>query len=528
MHDFLRPGRAPLYAREAAIATSHPLASAAGFEILAAGGNAVDAALAAVSVQCVVEPHMTGIGGDCFALYAPKGGPVIALNGSGRAPAGISAAKLREAGMKEIARTSPHAITVPGAISAWTRLHRDHGSMPLDRLFARAIDYAQNGYPVAPRVAQDWAAEAEILAGDAHASALFLPGGRAPRAGERHAQPRLGATLKVIAAKGAAAFYLGETAQKLVAHLNALGGAHTLDDFAEALEGAEYVTPIRSTYRGYDVYECPPNGQGVAALMILNILSGFDLSEGLPLADRVHLHAEATKLAYHQRDALVADPAHLPLPVETLLSAEFAANLRTRIDMARAKPPTLWNEPEHKDTIYLSVVDRDGNAISFINSIFHAFGSTRLEPETGIVLHSRGSSFNLREGHPNEIGPRKRPMHTIIPGMLAKNGRIVAPFGVMGGHYQAAGHAAFLSGLIDRGLDVQAAIDAPRAFAFDGVLEIEPTHGEPVLADLASRGHVLKPRAQPMGGGQAIVIDHDRGVLVAGSDQRKDGMALGF
>lgn len=528
MHDFLMPGRATLVARDCAIATSHDLASAAGLEILAAGGNAVDAALAAVSVQCVVEPHMTGIGGDCFALYAPAGGDVIALNGSGRAPGAATGARLREMGLTEIARTSAHAITVPGSISAWTKLHRDHGSLPLDRLFARAIDYAENGYPVAARVAQDWAGEAAILAGDPHASALFLPGGAAPKTGDRHAQPKLGARLREIAAKGAAGFYLGETAARMVRHLRGLGGFHTEEDFSAAMDGAEYVTPIRSKYRGHDVYQCPPNGQGVAALLILNILRGFDLSPDVLMADRVHLHAEATKLAYHHRDALVADPAHLPLPIETLLSEEFAARLRARIDMKRARPPVLWNEAEHKDTIYLCVVDRNGNALSFINSIFHAFGSTRLDPETGVLFHSRGASFNLREGHPNEVGPKKRPMHTIIPGMLAKDGRIVGPFGVMGGHYQAAGHAAFLSGLLDRGLDVQAAIDAPRAFAFDGVLEIEPSFGDAVLADLASRGHVVKPRAQPMGGGQAILIDPARSVLLAGSDQRKDGAAYGI
>ncbi|WP_048645943.1 gamma-glutamyltransferase family protein [Nitratireductor soli] len=528
MHDFFRPGRPPTLARDAAIATSHPLATAAGLEILSAGGNAVDAALAAVAAQCVVEPHMTGIGGDCFVLYAPAGGDVIALNGSGRAPAAASVERLKALGLSQIARTSPHAVTVPGAIAAWTKLHGDHGSLPLEQLFRRAVDYAENGYPITPRVAQDWRAEAALLAEDAGARAVYLPDGRAPAAGERHAQPLLGARLREIARDGAAAFYLGRAAQSLVHYLNGLGGLHTLDDFAAGLDGADYVAPIVSSYRGHEVYECPPNGQGVAALMILNILSGFDLGESLSMADRVHLHAEATKLAYHHRDALIADPTQTSQPVEALLSDETAALLRQRIDTGRAGAPTLWSEPEHKDTVYLCVVDRDGNAISFINSIFNAFGSTRLDPETGIVLHNRGTSFRLIEGHPNAIAPNKRPMHTIIPGMLKKDGRVVAPFGVMGGHYQAAGHAAFLSGVLDRGLDVQAALDAPRSFAFDGALEVEPALGDAVIAALAARGHVIKPRAQPLGGGQAIWIDHARGVLSAGSDFRKDGLALGF
>jgi gamma-glutamyltranspeptidase len=516
-----------MIAGEAAIATSHPLATAAGLEVLAEGGNAVDAALAAVAVQCVVEPHMTGIGGDCFVLYAPKGGDVIALNGSGRAPAAATVERIRAEGLTEIPRTSVHAVTVPGAISAWTKLHRDHGRLDLARLFSRAIRYAEEGYPVAPRLALDWQAEAAILAGDEAARAAFLPGGKAPEAGDRHAQPRLAARFREIARDGAAAFYLGRTAESLVKRLQALGGLHTLDDFAAALDGADYVRPISTLYRDHEILECPPNGQGLAALLILNILSRFDLA-GMGEADRIHLHAEATKLAYHHRDALLADPATTAVPVDELLSDGVADTLAARIDMGRAAAPTLWSEPEHKDTIYLCVVDRDGNAISFINSIFHAFGSTRFDPETGIMLHSRGSSFRLIEGHPNAIAPGKRPMHTIIPGMVRRDGRTVAPFGVMGGHYQAAGHAAFLSNRLDLGLDVQAAIDAPRFFAFDGVLEVEPTIEASVLEALAERGHRIKPRAQPIGGGQAIWIDHARGVLWAGSDGRKDGLALGF
>lgn len=528
MHDFFRPGRPPVIAGEAAIATSHPLASMAGLEVLGAGGNAVDAALAAVATLCVVEPHMTGIGGDCFVLYAPAGGDVIALNGSGRAPAAASVERLRGLGLTtEIPRTSAHAVTVPGAVAAWTKLHRDHGSLPLDRLFRRAVSYAEEGYPVGARVARDWQANAALLAEDEGARAVYLPGGRAPRLGERHTQPLLGQRLREIASDGAAAFYLGPTAESLVRFLNGLGGLHTLDDFAAGLDGADYVTPIHTVYHGHEIYECPPNGQGVAALMILNMLAGFDLGPGLSDADRVHLHAEATKLAYYHRDALIGDKTAAS-SVDELLSEEVAARLRRRIDMRRAGMPTLWSEPEHRDTIYLCAVDRDGNAISFINSIFHAFGSTRLDPRTGIVLHSRGASFRLIEGHPNAIAPNKRPLHTIIPGMARKDGRTVAPFGVMGGHYQAAGHAAFLSGVLDLGLDVQAALDRPRHFAFDGVLEVEPTLDEATLGELARRGHEIRASVNPLGGGQAIWIDHAHGTLWAGSDFRKDGLALGI
>lgn len=529
MRDLFRPGRSAMLAPNAAIATSHPLATSAGLAVLREGGNAVDAALAAVSVQCVVEPHMTGIAGDCFVLYAPAGGDVIALNGSGRAPKAATVAKLKELGLSdEIPQTSPHSVTVPGAISAWMKIHGDHGSLPLDRLFRDAIGYAENGYPVTQRVAFDWARAAPLLAQDEGSAAAYLIGGRAPKVGERHAQPKLGARLREIAKDGAAAFYTGKTAESLVKRLNALGGLHTVDDFAAGMEVADYVTPIHANYRGYDVYECPPNGQGVAALMILNVLGGFELGEGLSMAERVHLHAEATKLAYHHRDHLIGDFDHLPHPSETLLSAETTANLRKRLSREVARPATLWTEPEHQDTVYLCVVDRDGNAISFINSIFHSFGSTRHDPETGIILHSRGASFRLIEGHPNAIGPNKRPMHTIIPGMLRKDGETIAPFGVMGGHYQAAGQAAFLSGVIDRGMDVQEAIDAPRSFSFDGVLEVEPTFERKTLEALTDLGHVLEVADSPIGGAQAIWIDRSNGVLAAGSDPRKDGGALGF
>lgn len=528
MHDFFRPGRSEVMARDAMIATSHPLATGAGLEILAGGGNAVDAAIAACAVQCVVEPAMTGIGGDCFALYAPAAGPVVSLNGSGRAPAAASVAALRDLGLEEVPRVSPHAVSVPGAVAAWTKLHRDHGRLPFARLLERAVDYAADGFPVTPRVAQDWADSASLLAAQPGSRAVFLPDGQAPRPGQRHRQPLLAARLREIAEGGAAAFYEGETARSLVAFLQELGGLHSLSDFAEAVDGADYAEPIARGYRGYEVLECPPNGQGLAALMILSILEGFELGPELAPADRIHLHAEATKLAYHHRDALLCDPAFARVPVAELLSEATAATLRGRIDPRRARPPVLWDEPEHRDTVYLCVVDGDGNAISFINSLFHGFGSTLTDPGSGILLHSRATSFRLLEGHPNALAPRKRPLHTIIPGLLRKDGRTVAPFGVMGGHYQAAGHAWFLGNLLDRGQDLQQALAEPRSFAFNGKLEVETTLDEALLADLAARGHEIVPRPSPLGGGQAIWIDRAAGVLRGGSDHRKDGCALGF
>lgn len=527
MHDFFLPAPPVTYARDAMIATSHPLATAAGLAVLAEGGNAVDAAIAASATLCVVEAHMTGIGGDCFVLYAPTGKPVTALNGSGRAPAAASTAKLRELGIETIARRSAHAVTVPGAIAAWTKLHADHGTVPLDRLFRSAIDYAENGYPVTPRVAQDWAANRDLIAESPAAAATFLSEGVMPAVGDLHSQPALGARLREIARHGAKAFYEGESAERMVGFLRSEGGLHTLEDFHEGLDGATYEEPISTRYKDHDIYECPPNGQGVAALMILNILSQVKPPRQLSTSNWVHLHAEATKIAYHHRDVLVGDSDAMTTAISDLLSSDTAARLAASIDFERAGTPALWTETEHKDTVYLCAVDRDGNAISFINSIFHPFGSTMMAPETGIMLHNRGQSFNLVEGHPNSIASRKRPMHTIIPGLVRRDGRNICPFGVMGGHYQAAGHAAFLDLVLGEGLDVQSALAAPRSFAFNGVLEVEPTLGEEVIEDLAERGHKISLREAPIGGGQAIWIDERSGLLQGGSDHRKDGCALG-
>ncbi|TMV84736.1 gamma-glutamyltransferase [Thioclava sp. BHET1] len=527
MFDFFSARRPSTLTGQAMIATSHPLATAAGLQILQSGGNAVDAAIAAAAVQAVVDPLMTGIGGDCFALYAPAGGQPKALNGSGRAPQAATVAALKEAGLgEEIPQVSPHAVTIPGAVSAWARLMQDHGSMTLAQVLAAAIGYAEKGFRVTPRVAQDWAGCVETVANDPDASKIFLPSGKAPEAGDLIAQPALAQTLRAIAQSGAAAFYEGPLAAAMVAKLQGLGGLQTQADFAAGKEGAHWVDPISATYRGFEVHECPPNGQGLAALLILKILEGFDMT-ALSEVDRIHLHAEASKLAYHHRDALIGDPANCPDVVETLLSDQVVETLRARIRMDRAGAPALWDEPEHKDTIYLCVVDAEGNAISFINSIFHGFGSGRVDPVSGVLFQSRGASFRLIEGHPNAIAPGKRPMHTIIPGMVSKDGRVVMPFGVMGGQYQAAGHAAFLSGVIDRGLGLQAAMDAPRSFGFGGVLEVEPSVSADVRAELAARGHEVVVVTSPIGGSQAIRIRED-GLLEGGSDSRKDGMALGF
>jgi gamma-glutamyltranspeptidase/glutathione hydrolase len=532
MRDFHRPGRSPVYAQNAAVATSHPQATLAALNILQQGGNAVDAAVAAVALLGVIEPAMTGIGGDCFVLYVPKGkGKVIALNGSGKAPAAARAEWYAERGETTQPLNSPHGVTIPGAVAAWDRLVADHGSKSLGELLQPAIDAAENGFVVAPKVGSDWAGEAPRLAADPVSSKIVLVDGKAPSIGSVFKAPLLAATLKKIAAKGRDGFYTGEVAQDIVSHLNSRGGLHTLEDFADA--APEYVEPIKTTYKGLDIYECPPNGQGITALIILNILSGFDLTDtGLSEADRIHLLAEATKLAYHQRDDYISDPRQVKIPVEKILSAGYADALRARVDMGKAGTPVSVDADsvEHKDTTYLCVVDKDGNAISFINSVFHGFGSSIVTPKTGVVLQNRGLSFKFAPGHVNSIAPGKRPMHTIIPAMAMKGDTCVGPFGVMGGQYQSTGHAAFVSNILDRGMDIQEAMDAPRSFAYAGPLQAENGIDAATVADLEKRGHTVEraPAKKPIGGSQAIFRDPDTGVLVAGSDPRKDGCALGY
>ncbi|KZD12518.1 gamma-glutamyltransferase [Oceanibaculum pacificum] len=532
MRDFHLPGRSPVYARNAAVATSHPLATLTALEILKQGGNAVDAAVAAVALLGVIEPAMTGIGGDCFVLYAPKGkGKVIAMNGSGKAPAAAKAEWFVENGQTQPALNSPHGVTVPGAVAAWDRLVADHGTRPLAELLQPAIKAAEDGFVVAPKVGSDWAGDAPRLAADPVSSKIVLVDGKAPAVGSIFKAPLLAATLKKIAAQGRDGFYKGDVAEDMVNHLRSRGGLHTMEDFAAA--DAEYVEPIKTSYKGLDIYECPPNGQGITALLILNILSGFDLKSGsLSEADRIHLLAEATKLAYHQRDDYVGDPRQADVPVEKILSPAYADALRVKIDMAKAGAPVSVDvdEVEHKDTTYMCVVDKDGNAISFINSIFHGFGSSIVTPKTGVVLHNRGLSFKFTPGHPNSIAPGKRPMHTIIPAMAMKGDVCVGPFGVMGGQYQSTGHAGFVTNVLDRGMDVQEAMDAARTFAYAGPLQVENGVSAETVAELEKRGHTVEraPAKKPIGGSQAIWRDLETGVLCAGSDPRKDGCAMGY
>lgn len=529
MRDFQRTGRSALYAEKGIVAASHPEAARIAVDILRRGGNAVDAAIAASFALAVAEPHMTGLGGDCFALYAPASGPLLALNGSGRAPSAMTVDRLLALGIRTIASSSAHAVTVPGAVDAWCRLAADHGTRPLDELIVPAIALAERGVVIQPRVAFDWALHSQRLFADAGARRVFLLGGAPPAPGDRHGQPLLAETLRQVARFGRDGFYTGPVAEDLVSHLRHHGGLHTLADFAE--QRSEYVTPISLQYRGYDVYECPPNGQGLAALMLAGILSTFDTGQfDASASERIHILAEATKLVYRERDALLGDPAHARIPVAELLSERSITRLRGQIRPAAAPsaPGSQWSEREHRDTVYLCVVDRDRNAISIISSIFDAFGSGLLAPRSGVLLQSRGAAFRVAADHPNGIAPGKRPLHTIIPGMLCKNGRAIMPFGMTGGNYQPIGHAHLLSQILDCGADVQQALDEPRSFLDGEELKLETRHDPAVFAECQAKGHRVAWATHPIGCGQAIWIDHEKGVLIGGSDSRADGLSLGL
>ncbi|HEV8680095.1 MAG TPA: gamma-glutamyltransferase [Stellaceae bacterium] len=526
MRNFNVPGRSAAMAANGMAATSHPRATLAALDILRAGGNAVDAAIAAVAMQCVVEPESTGIGGDCFVLYSKKGAPPIALSGAGRAPAKAHVEWYAERQIREIQVQTPHAVTVPGCIDAWCLINREHGTKPLAELLEPAAQAAEDGYVVTPRVAHDWARAVGKLQ-DPITAKVMLRDGRPPQAGDTMKNAALACTLRRIGSEGRAAFYEGAVARDLVNRLKELGGLHEEADFAA--QRSQWVEPIHASYRGYDVYECPPANQGLTALMILKTLEGYALGgDAFSEADRLHLIAEATKAAFQVRDTRIGDPDFTDVEVEKHLSEAYAERIRRDIRLDRALPPAHWEGIEHKDTIYMCVVDRDGNAVSFINSLFSAFGTGIMGPESGVILHNRGSGFRTIPGHPNAIAPKKRPFHTLIPGMLVKDGRAVMPFGVMGGQYQAVGHATFLHRFLDRGMDPQQAAEAPRVFAYQGALGVEHFVPEAVRADLARRGHRIEMLDVPIGGCQAIWIDRERGVLIGGSEPRKDGMALGY
>ena len=523
MRDLHLPGRSPVYATNGMAATSSPLATKVAIQMLEAGGNAVDAAIAAAVLQSLVEPAMTSIGGDCFVLLSPKDGDVIALNGSGRAPAALSAADLRAQGINKLERTSVHSVTIPGAIDAFCRLSADHGKIGLKASLAPAIHYMRAGIPVSPRNGVDWKAGAPFLQGDA--KKYYLNNGKQFEAGQIFSMPHQAEVLELVGEKGRDGFYDGPVMEDMLATLQEFGGLHTADDFANT--ACEYTDPISSSYGDFELVEHPPNGQGATAILMTNMLKNFDIAAMDPMgAERAHVEAEVAKLAYDARNRFIADRTER---LDHMLSQDTADKLAALVDPKKAMPSAAsLAEGVHKDTICLSVVDKDRLSVSLIYSCYTKFGSGIASSKYGINFQNRGMGFNLQEGHPNEAGGGKRPMHTIIPGMLRKNGKTVAPFGVMGGSYQPNGHARFLSNIQDFGMDIQEAMDAPRSFSDAGDMKVERGYSDQIRLELSDLGHQVSVPDEPIGGSQAVMIDEENGCLIGASDHRKDGAALGY
>ncbi|WP_232548737.1 gamma-glutamyltransferase family protein [Propioniciclava soli] len=534
------PGRrVPVFARHGAVCTSQPLAAQVGLRVLQEGGNAVDAAIATAAALTVVEPCSNGIGSDAFALVW-DGGTLHGLNGSGRAPAAADAGRLRDAGLTAMPRLGWPSVTVPGAVRAWADLHGRFGRLDFAALLEPAARLAEEGFPLSPVVAWAWGRTVAAVRGrlrdaaDASASGFlphFAPDGWEPRVGALWRSDATAATLRAIGASGGEAFYDGELAERIVAFAAASGGDLAATDLSA--HRSEWVTPISAAYRDHEVWEIPPNGQGIAALIALRVLEGFDADDVLPFAPGPdgaprpaawHRAVEAVKLALADTHALVADPQHADVPVAELLG-DAHVNRRRALIGERAVPPVAV-DPRGSDTVYLSVADGEGQLVSFIQSNFAGFGSHVVVPGTGISLQNRGWGFSLEPGHPNELAPGKRPFHTIIPGFLTRGGQPVGPFGVMGGHMQAQGHVQVVLATVDGGDDPQTALGRPRWFfdAETGRLEVEAAAGEAVVADLAARGHAARVAASAatFGRGQAIWRRED-GTLVAASEPRADG-----
>lgn len=528
--DPYRAGRRVTMSRHGIVATSHILASQAGLDMLRSGGNAMDAAIAAAATISVVEPMMTGMGGDAFFLYyEAKTGKVYGLNGSGRSPMGLTRDYFRQKGKKEIDGHSWEAVDVPGAVDAWISGLERFGSKPLKEVLAPAIRYAEEGFPVAEVVGMAWKGYEKALLKDDWARKTYLVDGKAPAYASLFKSPNLGRSLRLVADGGRDAFYRGPIAAEIVRYAKESGGFLTMEDFAR--HKSTWVDPISTNYRGYDVYQIPPNGQGIGVLMMLNILEGYDLkSMKYNSPEYLHLLIEAKKLAYADLYKYVCDPESKRPPIEGLLSKEYASTRRKLIDPAHAAPEVQPVLPAGSDTIYLTAIDQEGNAVSFINSLYAAFGSGIVGGSTGILLQNRGEGFTLEEGHANEYAPGKRPYHTIIPGMVLKGGKLYMSYGLMGGDMQPQGHVQFLLGHLDFGLNIQESNDAPRWRHTSG-LGVKLEHGTPreTMAALAKLGHKVEPdNGGAFGGCQAILVDPATGTYIGASDPRKDGAALGY
>ena len=518
------------------VATSNPLAANAGLDMLKKGGNAVDAAVCAVSVLNVVEPMSTGVGGDVFALvYDSKTKKIEALNGSGKSSMRTDIDDLRNMGMDSIPLEGPYsglAVSVPGCVDAWDQLLKKFGVFSLDTVLVPAIDYSQNGFGVSEITANNWKLAEKKLSINERCE--FLPNDRAPDFGEKVVLPDLNRTLKGISENGRSYIYEGVIPEKISEYVQKFNGWLCEEDFS--LHSSSWVKPISSNYRGYDVWECPPNGQGIAALIALNIVENIDLvnSEIEPVL-QLHYKIEAMKIAFQDALWYVADPEKVNIPIQELLSKSYAKKRFNEIkEDSTCREYKRGNFNQHGDTVYVSVIDGNGNACSLINSLYQGFGTGLVVPETGIALQNRGALFSTNRDHPNFLEPNKRPYNTIIPCMITKNSNLVSSLGVMGGFQQPQGHLQVISNMIDFGMNPQEALDSERFSVSieNDTLFVENSFNPDVVAALKLKGHSVSINSGfdrgLFGGGQIIVRDNDEGVLFGGSDPRKDGLSVSF
>ncbi len=529
--DSTRSTRSMVMARNGMVATSQPLAAQAGLAVLREGGNAIDAAVATAAVLNVVEPMSTGIGGDMFAIaWIANEKKLVGLNGSGRSSRHATVKHYREKSYERIPLYHADAVSVPGAFAGWAELHRKYGSLPMSRLLADAIRYAEDGFPVSEIIASSWESHVEF-ARDADFAATYLvregDSYRAPRLGETFRQGDLAQTFRILAEKGPDAFYRGEIAEKIARCLKSRGALIDAEDLSR--HSSTWVEPVSTNFHGYEVHELPPNGQGITVLQMLNILEEFDLKAlGHNSAEYLHLVIEAKKFAFADRDRFIADPSTRPLPIDTLISKKYAARIRSRLDRDRSTVQPKSVLAESTDTVYLTTADREGNVVSFINSIFHGFGSHVVVPGTGICLQNRGALFSLDPEHLNRIEPSKRPFHTIIPGFVLKDGKPYMSFGVMGGDFQPQGHTQVLLNHIVFGMSPQEMGERARVSESGGEVYVESGVSEDVCEALRKKGHRVNRKGGSYGGYQAILIDPKTGVYWGGSDNRKDGCVVGY
>ena len=528
MRTIYQPGRSNVLAENGLVATSHPLSSIEAISILKMGGNAIDAAIAASVVQSVVEPCSTGIGGDCFAIVSMNNQKPVSINGSGIAPKKASYQFFKKNNIKKIELTSPHSVTIPGSINAWYDMHKQFGKLEFEQLFITGEQYARNGYPVYEVVSKVWKENESKLSQNKLSKQIFLPNGNSPKFGELIKNIPLADTLKTISKKGADGFYKGSVVKDIVESLNALGGLHTEEDFAE--QKTLFSDTIYNNYKNFYIHQCPLNGPGIIVLMMMALIERFDFSNLNPSGfERFHLQTEITKLCYEFKETKLGDPNFNKFEINKFLSSDFIDKLYNNISLQKTNNSIKSNVTSHPETIYLSVVDRDLNSVSFINSICHAFGSGITTNKSGILLQNRGVNFRLEENHPNMIDSHKKPLHTIIPGLLTdQNNNSLFCYGVMGGQYQPIGQCQVLQNIFDFNMSVQEAIDFPRIFNLNGKLRLEKTIPEETFNLLKDVGHNVEYVNSAIGGGQGIIIDRKKGVLIGGSDSRKDGIAIGY